>query len=203
MEALNVIAPLIGVVLGSTISGIGALVRARSERRKLIGRALSDLLEVRHHIVGVNSVLRLVRNHATVSDEEAQVFRAHMSTIAPLDADIHKRYGEAISLLSGVDPILAFEMRSKNKAPDLFNSLRNIATAMGVAPEKIEAVEGLLCLAVVPALDQAVLKLANLHTRATVRDVKRIVASSPNFCEELKLLTESLAAKSPQGTPSP
>lgn len=200
MEATNVIAPLIGVVLGSTISGIGALVRARSERKKLIGRALSDLLEVRHHIVGVNSVLRLVRNHATVSDEEAQVFRAHMNTIAPLDADIHKRYGEAISLLSGVDPILAFQMRSKSRVPDLLNSLRTMATGMGVAAEKIEAVENLLGIAVEPNLDQAVLKLANLHSRVALRNVKRIVSSSPSFSEELKMLTENLITKPPKGT---
>jgi hypothetical protein len=196
MEPLQVIAPLIGVVLGGSIAGLSALLRARAERKKMIGRALSDLLEIRHHIVGIEAILREVRSRTQVSDEEAQLFRTHMNAVAPLDTDIHKRYDEAISLLSGVDPILAFQMRSKNKLPLFLDSMQNVSASLGVTAAQKEAVEGILRLAVIPALDQAILRLAELHSRTTARQAKDIVSAAPDFEPELRRLFDGLT-KSP------
>ena len=55
MDAIQIISPLIGVVLGGFLTGIGAYLRARAERKRMVGQALSDLLEVRHHVVGGNA----------------------------------------------------------------------------------------------------------------------------------------------------
>lgn len=194
MEALQVIAPLIGVVLGSAISGIGAYLRIRMERKRLIACALSDLLEIRHHILGIEVVLREVRNRAPVSEEEAQLFRTHMNAIIPLDEDVHKRYDEAISLLSGIDPILAFKMRSKNKVSQFLDSIRNLSSSIGATPSQISTVESALRLAITPALDKAVLELASHHSLSTKHRVKKLVVSAGDVHPDLTKLLDKVTS---------
>ena len=193
MEALQVIAPLVGVVLGSVISGIGAHLRARAERKRLIACALSDLLEIRHYVIGVELVLREVRSQVPVSDEEAQLFRTQMNTIVPLDAEIHNRYDEAISLLAGVDPVLAFTMRSKNKVPQILDSLRSISQSLGATASQFSKFESLLRQAITPALDEAVLELAAQHSFSTKRRVRKLVAATDEVPQELTKLLSSVA----------
>jgi len=193
METLQVIAPLFGVVLGSAISGIGAYLRIRMERKRAIARALSDLLEIRHHVLGMEVVLREVRNRVSISEEEAQLFRSHMNTIAPLDADVHKRYDEAISLLSGIDPLLAFNMRSKNKVFHFVDAMRNTSFSMGATPSQISTLENAIRLAIAPALDEAVLTLAKHHSLSTKRKTKKLVASVSDVPPELTRLMDSIA----------
>ena len=202
METLQVIAPLIGVVLGSAISGVGGQLRTRAERKKLIARALSDLLEIRHHVVGIALVLREVRSRTVVSEEEVQSFRIHMNSIAPLDADVHKRYDEAISLLSGVDPVLAFTMRSKNKVPQFLESVRSVSMSLGATPAQTSALESILQLAITPALDEAVLKLATLHSSGTKRQVKKMVATTSDVLPEITKLLDSVANMSLKEPPN-
>lgn len=197
METLQVIAPLIGVVLGSVISGIGAHFRARAERKRLIARALSDLLEIRHHVIGIETVLREVRSRVQVSEEEAYLFREHMNSVAPLDAEIHKRYDEAISLLAGADPVLAFTMRSKNKVPQFLDSLKSASLSLGATPSQFSSFEGVIRSAITPALDEAVLELAAQHSFSTKRKVKALVASTGKVPPELTNLLNSAASSSP------
>ena len=192
MESLSVIAPLIGVVLGSVITGIGAYVRARAERKRVIGRALSDLLEIRHQAVGIELVLREVRSRIAVPEEVIQSFRTHMNAVVPVDVEVHRRYDEAISLLSGVDPLLAFNLRSKNKVSHFMDTLRGVSASIGAAPTQIESVEAMLRLAIMPALDDAVLELANRHSLNTARRVKKLIATTA-LQPELSALLDNVA----------
>lgn len=197
MEALQVIAPLIGVVLGSVISGIGAHLRARAERKRLIARALSDLLEIRHHVIGIETVLREVKCRIHVSEEEAQFFREHMNLVVPLDAEIHKRYEEAISLLAGADPVLAFTMRSKNRVPQFLDSLKSVSMSLGATPSQFSSFESVIRSAISPALDEAVLELAAQHSFSTKRKVNALIATTGQVPPELTNFLNTVASSSP------
>lgn len=196
MDALQVIAPLIGVVLGAAVSGIGALFRARAERKRLIARALADLLEIRHHVVAIEVVLREVRTRAPVSDEEALLFRTQMKSIVPLDTEIHKRYNEAVSLLAGVEPVLAFDMRSKNRVSELLELVTKTSTSLGATPSQTSEIESLVRGAMTPALDKAVLKLASLHSFKTRRHVRKIVAKTADMDSDFSALLNRVTAMS-------
>jgi len=194
MESIQIIAPLVGVVLGSVLSGIGTIFRTRAEQKSLVARALSDLLEIRHHVMGVELVLREVKNRVLVTEEEAQLFREHMNTLVPLDADIHRRYDEAISLLAGLDPILAFNMRSKNKVPLFLESIKSMSLSLGATPSQFSAYENVIRLAIAPALDNAVLELAAYHSLKTKRRVEKLVASTGDMPLEVTKLLNDLTA---------
>ncbi|CAM3328557.1 hypothetical protein [Polaromonas hydrogenivorans] len=178
MEVFQIIAPLIGVILGSTISGIGVYFRSRTERKRLIACALSDLLEIRHYFVNIDVILREIKSRTPISQETVHSFRTQIKSIIPMDSNIHERYEEAISLLAGIDPVLAFKMRSKNKILDIFDTIRQYSTSNGASPFQIEEFETILRTAITPAMDKAVLELAALHSSTTSQQVKEIVASA-------------------------
>ncbi len=185
MDSIQIISPLIGVVLGGFLTGIGAYMRARAERKRLIARALSDLLEIRHHIVGIDVVLREINRRVKVPEEAIPVLRTVIDTIMPIDEDVHKRYDEAVSLLAGLDPLLAFSMRSKNTVPRLLALMRELSATSGATPSQIEPLETMLRSAVTPALDSAVLELARHHSFMTNRRIKKLVAAAGQVPPEL------------------
>ncbi len=195
MEALQIIAPLVGVILGSLISGMGVLWHARVERKRLIARALSDLLEIRHHVISTEITLRELKSRAAISDEDAIAFRTHMKSVVPIDENIHQRYDEAISLLSGIDPLLAFSMRSKNKVPIFLEAIHKLSTSLGIDPTQASKLESIFRLSITPALDEAILKLATLHSRKSRLKIRGIVTTSNDVLPEItKLLNQVVEA---------
>jgi hypothetical protein len=134
METLQVLAPLAGVVLGSALTGLSTYFKDRKERRRIIATALADLLEVRHRVVSIDVVVKAVRAKVDIQPGGLAQLRAAIDTMAPFDAGLHPRYDSAISLLAGVDPVLAFQMRSKNLVPTFLSSIRRKTRERPVIP---------------------------------------------------------------------
>lgn len=198
MEIFQIIAPLIGVILGSAISGLGAYFRSRTERKRLIACALSDLLEIRHYFVSIDVILREIKSRTPISQEMAHSFRAQINSIIPMDSNIHKRYEEAVSLLAGIDPVLAFKMRSKNKILDILDVIRTYSASNGASPFQIEEFETVFRTATTPAMDKAVLELAALHSSRTSQEVKEIVASANGPQPKIASLLDNLTSMAQQ-----
>lgn len=196
MEAIQVLAPLVGVVLGSALTGLSTYFKDRKERRRIIATALADLLEVRHHLVSREVVIRAIQSQTGIQPEWLTQIRSAIDTLAPLDTGIHQRYDAAISLLAGVDPILAFKMRSKNLAPSLLAKIRTRApeAADGTLLDKAESD---LMAAVAPTLDLAVLALARKHSFFTARQVKSILTRSTALPPEVTKLLSYLDGTNP------
>ena len=192
MDALQVIAPLIGVVLGSGLSGLSTYIRERKERKRTIALALTDLLEVRHHIVAADFTVKALQLRVEVPASALSALRNLLDQISPLDGELHTRYNNAVSLIAGVDPVLAFTLRSKNTMPTLISSLRRLAASAPTEVENFEAIEKVLWSALVPNLDAAVLELAAQHSFSTSRKVKRIVKSAKDEPPEVAALLKSL-----------
>ena len=192
MDALQVIAPLIGVVLGSGLSGLSTYIRERKERKRTIALALTDLLEVRHHIVAADFAVKALQLRVEIPASAISALRNLLDQISPLDGELHTRYNNAVSLIAGVDPVLAFTLRSKNAMPTLVSALRRIAASAPTEVENFEAVEKVLWSALVPNLDAAVLELAAQHSFSTSRKVKRLVKSANDEPPEVAALLKSL-----------
>lgn len=193
MDTIQVISPLIGVVIGGALTGIGSFLRERKERKRLIARTLADLLEVRHHIVAIEVILHELRARIQIPEEAIPVLRTLIDTLIPIDEDVHKRYDEAVSLLAGINPLLAFSMRSKNTLPNLLSAIRGVSADNGATPEQIELFESTILSATSPALDDAVLELARNHSFLTVRKVRKLVENRNQMPAELEALINNVA----------
>lgn len=189
METLQILAPLAGVVLGSALTGISTYFKDRKERKRIIATALADLLEVRHRVVSIDIVVKAVRAKVNIQLGGLAQLRAAIDAVAPFDAGLHPRYDAAISLLAGVDPVLAFQMRSKNLVPTFLSNIRT-KTPEGIDSATLDKAEMDLMSAVLPTLDSAVLTLARKHSLFTARHVRTLIKNSTTVpAEAMKLLS--------------
>lgn len=193
MELFQTSLPLIGVIIGSLLTGIGTYFRLRAERKRAIALALSDLLEIRHHICGIEVVLGAVNKRFTPPAEATSMLLGLIEKISPVDADVHKRYDSAVSLLAGIDPLLAFNLRSKNTLPNMLISLRNVAESAGLSINDINQFESTLRLNLAPHLDEAVIELARKYSFRTKLKVKRLIANSGALPPEIDAMLDELA----------
>lgn len=188
MDTIQTISPLIGVVIGGALTGIGSFLRERKEQKRVIARALTDLLEVRHHIVAIEIFLHELKTRVQIPEEAVPVLRTLVDTLIPIDEQVHKRYDEAVSLLAGINPLLAFTMRAKNTLPSVLSAIRGFSAANGATPEQIESFESTILSATSPALDKAVLELANKHSFLTGRKIRKLVQIRNQIPAELEAL---------------
>jgi hypothetical protein len=102
------------VVVGFVLGQFNNYVTTRRERKKAISAALADLLEVRHQYVGVDVTINELAKLGNMPEHLKSQLRSLLDTFLPSWDELHARYEESVTLLSGLDPLLAFELRSKD-----------------------------------------------------------------------------------------
>jgi len=196
MELFKDLLPLLGVLLGAGLSGISQLYKERQERKQAIAKALTDLLEVRHHIAGINEVLNAFKQKYDIPAEVEALLHSTIEQASPIDPDLHKRYESAVSILSGYDPMLAFSLRSRSTAPHFINSVQSLGSTHGVNGQELGMISSaLLSTILVPTMNQAVLKLAAAHTWATRRKVAKYIKKSSGLPVEANVMFAQLEGR--------
>lgn len=79
-----------GVIIGAVLSGIGFYLKARLGRKRTIALALTDLLEVRHHITGIDVVLREIKKRFEIPAEATLLFQTMIDQFSPIEVDVHR-----------------------------------------------------------------------------------------------------------------
>lgn len=184
MDALQVIAPLIGVILGGAISGIGGQLRARKERKRVIGLALTELLEIRHNMVAGEYAIKKLMSLARIKPELLPPLRNQIDSLLPSDPYLDDRYNTAVSLLAGIDPVLAFKMRSRNNFPKVLSKIRTAASDSKIDLAVLESFETMLRAAITPSITQSIEQLARNHSFETAYKVKKLIAQSDELSPE-------------------
>jgi hypothetical protein len=167
---------LLGVLLGAAITGIGAIWKDRTAHKKVVARALTELLEIRHQIGSFNLVVEEVQKHVTLPAEFLPPLRKLLDDLTPVDRDANRRYEEAVSVLAEVDPLLAFQLRSRNKTQDLLGLPAVLAPQSGFSAADVDMLERSLQQMVLPHLDDSIAELARVHSWKTKRRVLKLLA---------------------------
>lgn len=183
MDILQVLAPLLGVLLGGMIAGAGSVYRLRRERRGHAGRALADLLEVRHHVSAVEACLKEAQARSALPTEASLLVRRLVQVVSPVDARVHERYGAAVSLLASTDPLLAFELRSKDELSVVLAQVQGTVESAGIPADAAVEILDSLTETTLPVLDAALLKLARMHSRQSHVRVQAHLKSSVSVPE--------------------
>jgi hypothetical protein len=191
-DLLQPIFPLLGVVVGGVMAGFGQIYKARQERKRIIALALSDLLEVRHRVVTLNAVLKQFQVHGMLPTASMPHLRNILEQLIPPDTKLDDRFDEAVTLLAGMDPVFAFELRSKNLLPQFMSKLRSLASTSNEALAGHEAIESKLIEMFTPALDEAVLRVAKHHSGKSYREVKSVLASKETVGGKLSPILSGL-----------
>jgi len=201
---MDIIESSLLILLGAVLSSIAFLWKTRTERKKLIATALSDLLEIRHYALGCEVVLKEVEAKIAIPAEAKPILMEVLNSVLPIGDQIHSRYDSAISELSKLDPLLAFRMRSKNSVPNSIHLAHQCFAQAGIKAQAPDALP-LLQSKIAPLLNDAVEELAKHHSLYTYWRVRRIVrnddALPAEFSKFLDVVTAQLGDfKKQEGT---
>jgi len=186
------------------LTGIAAFLKARVERKRVLASALADLLEVRHRVVAADLVVKELRTRFGMSAAAAPLIRNMLDAVHPLDDALVGRYEKAVSLLAGVDPLQAFELRSKAAFPKVLSILRAQATGSGGDMALFEAFEVEIRSAATPSLNEAVTRLALSHSLRSWWKVRALVRKSATLPPDVTAFFERMQAlANPQSKSGP
>lgn len=191
-NTLNLIMPLVGVLIGSILAGAGSVIRSRLERKRLIARALSELLEIRHQMIALDRVITLLASQLQIPAEAMPVIRGLISSIAPMDSGVHQRYEEVVTLLSGEDPLLGFHLRARCSILTFIESIRTSGIEHGVEPEFIEKIGSEVSSLIIPELNKVILLVGRKHSFITWWKLKGILNKSEEIPSNILSFMETM-----------
>ena|ERR1035437_1642688 len=119
--------PLAGVAVGWGLNQCGQWLVFRRDERKPIGRALTDLLEVRHRLLAIPKAVELMAEKLKLPSDAYAPIKVVLAALFPPDEGLAKRYEESVSLVAGMNPILAFRLRSQDVVGPFLQRLRTMA----------------------------------------------------------------------------
>ena len=112
---------LAGSAIAVLAREIGNTIAGRRESRKPVGRALSELLEMRHQVLGVRAAMEELQAQFPQLDGHWPVIRAAIVELsAQFCSDqqaLRNRYNVAVDAVAEVNPVLAFQLRAKDTFP--------------------------------------------------------------------------------------
>jgi hypothetical protein len=151
---------IISIALGWLLSQLSQYSLERRDRRKAISRALSDLLEIRHQFLSIETAVGEIERLAKLTPEAKAQFYTLVNNALPNWQYMGQRYDESVSLIASIDPLLAFELRSKDQVRPTLSMLQNIASQDPQAAAFWNSFHKKIVSQLEPDFDAAVRKLA-------------------------------------------
>jgi hypothetical protein len=199
MDIVSALSQLPGVLVGAGVAWFGLWLKERKERKGALGVALADLLQVRHDIIGVDFAIQMMKKEAgpNLPADALPHVRTFLESIGEKREATNARYERAISILAGVDPLAAFELKSKNLFPQFLSDIRQVSLASGLRPAEMEELETDVRKLITPFHDLAVLRLARMYSWITYRSVKKYLQREPELPPEFTSFLKKMSPKQP------
>jgi hypothetical protein len=151
---------LASVAVGWSLSELSHFLRATGSKRRALNRALAELIELRHQQLAIDLVFKEIRKRWPVSAEELNAGMQWIDQILPADPQLPVRYEAAVSEIAGVDPLVAFALRSKDRGPLLLAKVRGAQLSPVADKNLVESVDALIRTSFVKSLEQEIRSVA-------------------------------------------
>ncbi len=155
--------PFGALVLGWALSELTHYLEARRQVRYAAGRALAELLEVRHYLRGIEFVFAELRRLLPLPPHDALQGMTWLEQLMPPDPHLPDRYNAALTELAATSPLLAYQLRSKEQLPLLLTKLRAAALADPTAAQLAIEADRFLRAEGLGPLEEAISHLAWRH----------------------------------------
>jgi len=198
---VTMVGTLLGLVAGFGLNELSYFVRARRDDRRTIGKALAELLAVRHLLRSLPLAVEILKRTVpgVIAAHEEVILRRVLRTFIPSPEGMQERYEEAVSAVSAFLPVLAFDLRFRDLVGPFLERL-HCATPMddpNAAPFYLRMEDEIVGLAI-PKLEELIQELANLHGRRTAKEVRTLLIKPVEPLQEIEdFLAESFAAMAP------
>jgi len=199
----NLISAVVGAFVVWMFNEIAKKFQMNRERRAHVGRALSNLLELHHRIRAMEDSTHLIMSHFALSKDQEPAMRVTLEQVIPQSEEYLGRYEDAIELLSESEPLIAFDLRTKAQIPRLLTTLRTMGANQGATEVDMVFFEKQFKRMIIPHLEAAIMILAKLHGKSTLRQVNSMLNAPIEMPDEF--IQKALAANSetPDNTPTP
>jgi hypothetical protein len=193
--------PLAGVAVGWGLNQCGQWFVFRRDERKAIGRALADLLEVRHRLLAIPKVVEAMSAKLGMPADAQTPLKVVFGALFPSDEGLAKRYEESVSLVAATNPVLGFRLRSQDVVGPFLHQLRALALRDG--PQSVAllgTMENHMLSHLAPHLERLIRELAKRHGWRTWWETNRRLKQPFDAPEEF---WEALKAAIPSPPPRP
>src|SRR5437868_5677593 len=106
---------LVNVTFGFLLAQLGGWSTGRKERKRVVSQALSEALEVRNRLFAMEGMVdQITVLRGNVPEHEKANIRVFLNSLLPKWEELHTRYESCVTTLAGIDPLLAYHLRSKD-----------------------------------------------------------------------------------------
>ncbi len=172
---LSIVIPLITLLVGWLLGEASSRRREISSDRRAISRAIADLLEVRHRTFGIKAYMDALIKKFNVPQQAQPIITSVLQVMLPNSQSLQARYNDSVNAVSSANPLLGFQLRSKDELPKFLAILRQIASQDATATQVYPQFEGLLMDVIKSPMDDFILELAKTHGWRTWRKVKKFL----------------------------
>src|SRR6185437_5688075 len=175
MNVLELLRPYLGIVIGWGLGLAGQSLATGRQRNGAVGRALADLLDIRHQLLGMQILEDFIRQRIQAPPDAVLQLRRYADSIFPSVSGLSVRYNSAVDVIAETNPVLAYELRSKDMIQSYLQKLRDYADADVTAVHVLVDIETDLRPALLDALADSALALAKAHSLRTRFMISRLL----------------------------
>lgn len=180
--------PLVSLMIGWMLNEFSHHIRARKLHKGALGKAVAELLEIWHQMIAISKAMSYVKEMVTTKESITPDMYNKIIGILPDPEAIKKRYNSAIDIIAESDPILAYQLRSKDIVFNLVSIFINLNINEGNVKDYLESVSNTVYGKFMTEYEESIKLVAFKHSIYTWLEVRRLLrAKRPNeVAEELK-----------------
>lgn len=184
--------PIITLLLGWFLNSFAPIFQERRDNRKALGKAIADLLEIRYDLYARQIAMGELKKIGSLTPNDERVVWGMLSKALPQPPDLSKRYDEAVTLIAGSEPLLGFQLRSKDYISKIGSILTQIETQAGQSISMISEMEAQMYRAAIPHINEVVADLSRRHGLFTGFQTRRFLKKEVTMPQEAEDLMSSL-----------
>ncbi len=158
-----IILPFLTLLVGWLLGEASQRRRELSTDRRSISRAIADLLEVRHRTLAIKTYVSMVSEKFKIPQKALPFLISTLESFLPNIDSLQKRFNDSVDAVSSANPLLGFQLRSKDELPRLLNTLRQLISQDVKSMQLYPQLENQLMDIIKPELDDFILALAKSH----------------------------------------
>jgi len=203
---MGAIVQFLAAILGAgTIGGLVSAevtrrLAARESRKQQLGGLLCDLLELRHASIGMKGITKTFETLVPEYKNALIVALPDILEMVANPAKLHEHYESAIAELAALDPLLAFQLRSKNLVVGALTPLSKVAQQNPQGIAFTAQAFAMFGEAGTSILDESILRVAKELGKRVHRETSIVLEQDSEMPELAKRILELLpnAAKAAQ-----
>jgi hypothetical protein len=212
---LPVVIPILTLVIGWFLNSFTSFFDTRRDNRKALSKAIADLLEIRHRLLAEKVVMEEIKKILPLTPMDERAIRNLILQVLPQTNDLSKRFDETVTLIASVDPLLGFQLRSKDFITKIGGFFVNLEAKAGTPLPPFTEFESHISRIAIPHLNEVILQLSWRHGFWVWFKVKKhlnkntgeVPKEFENLMEALKVQIQKMQVTSPQdampSTPQP